>query len=227
MRPLLERHFPGATYFSRWDECPKFTAFCPFSGLTRLAGTRVDNVPTSESYLQPLPDKLAHWRARLDALVPAGLKRVAIAWAGRPTHNNDRNRSVTLNMLAPFGAVPGIALVAVQKGPPAAQAAQWQGPAPLISLDAELADFEDTAAVLASVDLLVCVDTSVGHLTGALGRPAWVMLPYAPDWRWLMARSDSPWYPSLRLFRQPAPRAWTPLIEAVAGELTAFAAGSR
>jgi Flp pilus assembly protein TadD len=223
MRPLLERHFPGPTYFSRWDQCPPFAAYCPFSGLPRLAGTRIDSIPGPVSYFQPLPERVALWRERLAERVAPGLRRIAIAWAGRPTHNNDRNRSIALDQLAPFGNVPGLALIAVQKGPAVAQAAGWRGPAPLLTLDPDIADFDDTAAILANVDLLVCVDTSLGHLAGALGLPAWVMLPYAPDWRWLMGRSDSPWYPSLRLFRQPAPRAWSELIGTVAGELARFA----
>jgi hypothetical protein len=221
MRALLERHYPGASYFSRWDECPPFVAYCPFSGLARLAGTRLTSIPPAAPRWAPPPEKAAAWRERLGARVPPGLKRIAIAWAGRPTHNNDRNRSITLDMLAPLGDVPGIALLAVQKGTAAAQAATWEGKAPLISLDAEIEDFDDTAAILAACDLLVCVDTSLGHLAGALGLPAWIMLPYAPDWRWLMTRPDSPWYPTLRLWRQPAPRAWAPLIAAVASELAA------
>ncbi|MBN9511307.1 MAG: tetratricopeptide repeat protein [Alphaproteobacteria bacterium] len=221
MRALLERHYPGASYFSRWDECPAFAAYCPFSGLSRLAGTRLDSVPPPAPLWAPPAEKRAEWQARLDALVPAGLRRIAIAWAGRPTHNNDRNRSITLDVLAPLGALPGVALLAVQKGPAAAQAAEWRGAAPLISLDAEIADFDDTAAILAATDLLVCVDTSLGHLAGALGLPAWVLLPYAPDWRWLMGRLDTPWYPTLRLWRQPGPRGWAPLIAAVADELAA------
>jgi tetratricopeptide (TPR) repeat protein len=222
MRGLLERHYPGPTYFSRWDECPDFVAYCPFSGLPRLAGTRIDSIPPQAPPYRHLPEKLSRWRERLDAVVPAGLRRVAIAWAGRPTHNNDRNRSISIEMLAPFASLPGTAFLAVQKGPAAAQAAQWPGPAPLVSLDAEIETFDDTAAILAHCDLLVCVDTSLGHLAGAFGLPAWIMLPYAPDWRWLMARGDSPWYPSLRLFRQPEPRAWTTLIAAVAGELAGY-----
>jgi hypothetical protein len=184
----------------------------------------IGTIPAPIPYFRPLPERLALWRERLAQRVPAGCKRIAIAWAGRPTHNNDRQRSIALDMLAPFGAVPGVALIALQKGPAAAQAAGWRGAAPLLVLDPELTDFDDTAAILFNVDLLVCVDTSLGHLAGALGRPAWVMLPYAPDWRWLTARSDSPWYPSLRLFRQPAPRDWGTLIGTVAGELAGFAA---
>ena len=220
---LLQRHYPGPRYITRWDDVPPFAAYCPFSGLPRLHGTRLQSIPSTISYLQPEPHRLEQWRTRLDALLPAGLRRVGLVWAGRPTHNNDRNRSIALEMLAGFGAVPNLAFVALQKGPPAAQVADWRGPAPLVGLDAQLETFEDTAAVIACLDLLVCVDTSVGHIAGALGRPAWVMLPYAPDWRWLMHREDSPWYPSLRLLRQPAPKAWPELIARVQIELEAFA----
>ena len=122
-------------------------------------------------------------------------------------------------MLAPLGQVPDIALVSVQKGPAAVQANAWRGPAPLLNLDAQIETFEDTAAILANVDLLVCVDTSVGHVAGALGEPTWIMLPYAPDWRWLTDRSDTPWYPSVRLFRQDAPKSWTAVIANVAQSL--------
>jgi thioredoxin-like negative regulator of GroEL len=223
LHPMLSRLFPGPTYFTRWEDCPPYVAFCPYSGLPRLHGTRLDTIPAPIPYFAPEPGRLAVWRERLDRLLPAGLRRVGIAWSGRPSHNNDRNRSIKLERLAPLAAVAGIALVSLQKGPAAAQCADWPGPAPLVNLDAQIESFEDTAAILAQLDLLVCVDTSVGHLAGALGKPAWIMLPFAPDWRWLMARADSPWYPSLRLFRQGAPRAWPPLIETVAGELAAFA----
>jgi len=223
LRELLERHYPGAAYFSRWDQAPPYVAYCPFSGLPRLHSTRAESIPQPGPYLRSLPGKVAEWKERLATLLPAGKKRIGIAWAGRPTHNNDRNRSITLDMLAPFGEVPGVAYVALQKGPAAAQVANWRGPAPLIGLDAQIETFDDTAAILENIDLLVCVDTSLGHLAGGLGRPAWIMLPYAPDWRWLMARADSPWYPTLRLIRQDGPKAWPPLIQRVANEIAAFA----
>ncbi len=219
---LLERHFPGPTYFSRWDQAPPFVAYCPFSGLPRLHFTRLDSIPQPAPYLKALPEKVAEWRGRLDALLPAGKKRIGIAWAGRPTHNNDRNRSISIEMLAPFAQVPDAAFVAVQKGPAAAQVANWPGPAPILGLDAQIETFDDTAAILENIDLLVCVDTSLGHLAGALGRPAWIMTPFAPDWRWLTQREDSPWYPSLRLIRQDGPKAWPGLIRRVADELAAF-----
>ena len=154
--------------------------------------------------------------------MPAGLKRVAIAWAGRPTHNNDHQRTITLETLAPLFEVPGIALISVQKGPAVAQIAGYTGAAPLIDLDAQIVDFEDTIAVLDAVDLVISVDTSVAHFAGALGRPAWVMVPFAPDWRWMVGRTDTPWYPSLRLFRHPQPKRWDIVVPQVADALRAF-----
>ncbi len=116
--------------------------------------------------------------------------------------------------MAPL-AVPGITYLAIQKGPAAAQAATAPPGMNIVPLDAEIADFEDTAAILSLADLLVSVDSSPVHLAGALNRPAWVLLPFLPDWRWLLQRSDSPWYPSLQLFRQPAPGDWKPVMHDV------------
>jgi ADP-heptose:LPS heptosyltransferase len=115
--------------------------------------------------------------------------------------------------------VEGIALVSLQNGPAAAQARTWEGRAKLLDLDAEIGTFEDTAAIIDGLDLVVCVDTSVGHLAGVMGKPAWIMLPYAPDWRWLTGRLDTPWYPSLRLFRAPAPKRLDAVVATVAAAI--------
>jgi hypothetical protein len=183
----------------------------------------LQTIPGGVPYYAPDPALAARWRARLDRDIPPGLRRVGLVWAGRPTHNNDHNRSVPLDAFTPLGAVAGVALVSLQKGPPAAQVPQWRGKAPLLDLDAEIGDFEDTAAILAGLDLVVCVDTAVGHLAGAMGRPAWVMLPHAPDWRWLAGRSDTPWYPTLRLFRAPGPKRLDAAIAEAAAALDGWA----
>ena len=148
--------------------------------------------------------------------MPQGYKRIGIVWAGRPTHNNDRNRSASLAAFAPIAAVRGVALISIQKGPAAAQAGNYFGRAPLVNIGAEINDYDDTMAILDNLDLLVTVDTSVGHLAGAMGRPVWIMIARAPDWRWLLDRTDSPWYPSVRLFRQPEHRKWDKITAAVA-----------
>jgi hypothetical protein len=155
----------------------------------------------------------------MDGLIPRGFRRVGVIWAGRPTHNNDRNRSALLQDFLPLANVPGIALLALQKGPKTGQAGAYYGRAPLINIGAEIDDYDDTMAILDNLDLLVTVDTSVAHLAGAMGRPVWIMLPRAPDWRWLLERTDTPWYPSMRLFRQGTARRWDDVMRTIAAEL--------
>jgi hypothetical protein len=219
MVPIMAGMFPDMPLVSRWDDCPDYAAFIPLSGLPRLHGTRLDNIPGGGPYMQADPARAQAWRERLDAQIPAGVRRIGIAWAGRPTHNNDANRSISLQTLAPIAALEGIALVSLQKGPAAAQVSGYVGGAQLVDLDKQIGDFADTAAIIDGLDLLVTVDTAIGHFAGAMGKPAWIMLPYAPDWRWLLGRGDTPWYPSLRLFRHYAPRRWDLLMPEVAAEL--------
>ncbi len=216
---LLRQIAPGARLFLRWNDAPDYAAFCPLSGLPRLAGTRIDNVLAPTPYLRADLGRAAHWADRLDGLVPSGFRRIGVIWAGRPTHNNDRNRSALLADFQHLGDVAGIALVALQKGPKTEQAGGWYGRAPLINIGAEIADYEDTMAILDNLDLLITVDTSVAHLAGAMGRPVWIMLPRAPDWRWLLDRCDTPWYPTARLFRQTNVRCWDDVMQAIAEQL--------
>ena len=177
--PLLRQIWPGAALFQRWEACPEYAAFCPLSGLPRLHGTRVENVPAAVPYLRADPARVAVWRERLERLTPVGVRRVGLVWAGRPTHNNDRNRSASLAAFSAFGDVPGVALVSLQKGPAAAQAGAYFGRAPLVNIGAEIKDYDDSMAILAGLDLLITVDTSVGHLAGAMGR---LFYSYQPDY---------------------------------------------
>ena len=135
-------------------------------------------------------------------------------------------RSKCWSLIAEWSAhrsvdVAGIALLALQKGPKTEQAGAWYGRAPMINIGAEIADYDDTMAILDNLDLLVRVDTSVAHLAGAMGHPVWIMLPRAPDWRWLLDRSNTPWYPSARLFRQQNARRWDDVVQAIGEELNA------
>ncbi|MDF2863420.1 MAG: photosystem assembly protein Ycf3 [Achromobacter mucicolens] len=205
------RRLVGPDAFPRGQIPPPFDQHCELMSLPMAIGLRMTDLPGQVGYLSADAARVEKWRKRL-----AGLPRpwVALAWAGRPTHSNDANRSLALADMAPL-AVPGITYLAIQKGPAAAQAAAAPPGMNLVPLDAEIADFEDTAAILSLADLLVSVDSSPVHLAGALNRPAWVLLPFLPDWRWLLHRSDSPWYPSLQLFRQPAPGDWKPVMHDV------------
>lgn len=193
-----------------------FRAFAALSGLPRLHGARTDNVPGDVPYLRADPSRIAAWKERLEQLAPPSYRRVGIVWAGRPTHNNHRRRSASLAAFAPIAALPRVALVSLQKGPAADQAGKYFGRAPPIDIGAEIQDYDDTMALLECLDVVVTVDTSVGHLTAAMGKPAWILLATAPDWRWLMVRPDSPRYPTVRLFRQSVARQWSDVMARVA-----------
>jgi Flp pilus assembly protein TadD len=220
LQPLIGQ-IPGiASLFDRWETAPKSLAYLPLSGLPRLHGTRLDNIPSdSVPYLKPEPARVAKWATRLDELAAPHHRRVGLVWAGRPTHKNDRNRSVALSGLGALTDLPGVTYVSLQKGPAEAQVGDYFGLAPLVNLGPEVDEFTDTLAIMASLDLVVTVDTAVGHLAGAMGKPVFIMLPYAPDWRWLERRSDTPWYPSARLFRPPTPRNWDAVTAEVAGAM--------
>jgi Flp pilus assembly protein TadD len=179
MLPLLARLFPGPIYHGRWDDIPDYAAFCPFSGLPRLEGTRADKVPAPIPYISPDPARARAMQAWLDQHAPPNHRRIGIAWAGRPTHNNDRNRTVPLSTFFPLASVPGHVFVSLQKGPAKSQLAGWPGKLALLDADPLLQTFDDTTALVASLDMVVCVDTSVGHVAGALGKPGWVLVPFA------------------------------------------------
>jgi hypothetical protein len=219
MVPVLRQFLPKNRIFFRWEACPPYKAFAALSGLPRLHGTRVDAMLAPIPYLRADPARVTAWMERLRRLAPHSRRRVGIVWAGRPTHNNDRRRSSKLADFAPLAAVPGVALVSLQKGPSADQAGRYFGRAPLINIGAEVRDYDDTMALLECLDLVVTVDTSVGHLAAAMGKPVWILLATSPDWRWLLNRDDSPWYPTVRLFRQTVPRQWSDVFERVAAAL--------
>lgn len=207
------------TTFDHWQNVPDFSVYCPISGLPRLCGTTLQTIPAPIPYVCADRNKAALWADRLSGLTPAGYRRVGIAWAGRSTHVNDRDRSTTLATFAPLAALSDIALISLQKTQGQEQIGIYWGRAPLVNLGPEIADFSDTMAILESLDVVVTVDTAVAHLVGAMGMPVWLMLPFAPDWRWLLDRSDSPWYPTARLFRQTVARQWGPVAAEIAREL--------
>jgi hypothetical protein len=201
---------------------PAFDVHCEMMSLPMAMGLKLSDLPGQPMpYLTPDPARLARWRERLQ-----GLKGplVCLVWAGRPAHLNDANRSTDLPMLAPLAA-SGATFLSIQKGPSEGAAAAPPAGMSLVNLSPDIRDFDDTAAILAVADLLISVDSSPVHLAGALGRPAWVMLPFSPEWRWLVGREDTPWYPSVRLFRQSSPGDWPGVIQSMAQELASWRPG--
>jgi len=201
---------------------PPFDVHCELMSLPLALGLRLGDLPVRTSYLHADPQRVEQWRKRL-ADVPRPW--VGLVWAGRPTHPNDAQRSLALADLAPLAPVAkaGVSFIGLQKGAAADPATPPPAGMAMLSLGDDLRDFDDTAALITLLDVLVTVDSSPAHLAGALGCPVWVLLPFAPDWRWLLGRSDSPWYPSMRLFRQPAPGQWGPVLTEVAAALSARA----
>ncbi len=201
------------------DPLPPYDVWCPLMSLPLICGTTLATVPAAIPYLAADPAAVARWAARLGGGA-RGL-RVGLVWAGNPAHLSDRLRSIPFAALAPLWRVAGLRWFSLQVGPRAADLPE-DG---IIDLAPELSDFAATAAAIAALDLVIAVDTSVAHLAGALGRPVWLLLARVPDWRWLREGAASPWYPTMRLFRQDDGRDWAPVIRRVAGELAALARG--
>jgi hypothetical protein len=193
-----------------------FDVYCPLMSLPGVLKTTLASVPADVPYLFAAPELVQKWRERLGSL--EGFK-IGIAWRGSPSHANDRARSIPLSCFKPLAALPGVRLVSLQKGPGAEQLQDPADSFPVTEAGSRLDDFMDTAALLRNLDLLITCDTAVAHLAGALGVAVWVALPLVPDWRWLLDRSDSPWYPTMRLFRQQAPDDWTGVFERIRAAL--------
>lgn len=196
---------------------PSFDLYCPLLSLMKVFRTDLASIPAAVPYLRSDPERRRRWAERLP---DTGRLRIGIVWAGSPTHQNDRHRSIPLELWRPWlEAAPDVDVYSLQVGPARSRIAETGLAGRVVDLGVGFADFADTAAVVDQLDLVVAVDTSVVHLAGALGRPAWVMLTYAPDWRWLLDRGDSPWYPGMRLFRQGPDARWEGVLEAVFTEL--------
>jgi hypothetical protein len=224
LKRLLAAQPWGHGVIAQGDALPPHELQCPLMSLPRAFATRLATIPAEIPYLRADPREVAAWRHRL---APMPGPRVGLAWAGgfRPqdleVRMMDRRRSMPLARLAPLARVPGVRLVSLQKGPPSAQARHPPADMALLDWTDELRDFADTAALIEALDLVISVDTAVAHLAGALGRPVWLLNRFDTDWRWLLARDDSPWYPTMRLFRQPSPGDWDGVVRSVADALAA------
>jgi Tfp pilus assembly protein PilF len=207
----------------RGQPLPPFDFHCSLVSLPRIFGTNLADVPKTVPYLRPDPVLVDAWSKRLGT--SDGQIRVGLVWAGRSKYRADRTRSLNLQQLAPFARVRGVKFFSLQKGPGGEQAKNPPAGLELVDLGPELNDFADTAAVMSLLDLSITSDTSVPHLAGAMARPIWLMLQFVPSFRWLLEREDMPWYPTMRLFRQPRLGDWDSVIARVVDELCLLRGG--
>lgn len=239
--PLVKRRGGTVIFETQEALCSLFQAFPPVDEVVALSGdaptsrpydfhisllslprifaTTLETIPSDTPYVFADAQKTGQWNSRL---APDRL-RVGIVWAGSVWHVRDSSRSCGLEPFLRLAEIPGVQLVGLQKGPGALAALELPEHIPLVNYDEELQDFSDTAALVSALDLVISVDTAVAHLAGAMGKPVWVLLPTVADWRWLLGRDDSPWYPTLRLFRQNRNEEWAVVFSRVATELRRMA----
>jgi tetratricopeptide (TPR) repeat protein len=197
---------------ARGQALPAFDFHCPLMSLPHALSLRVESLPAKTPYLHA-EDELIRKFAKLIDPAAAGGGKVGLVWTGAPIHRRDRERSLQFSMLDPLLALPGVRFVSLQKPRPLTPLGS------VLDLSAELHDFAHTAAAVANLDLVITIDTSVAHLVGAMGRPVWTMLPYSPDWRWLLGCQDSIWYPTMQLWRQDRAGQWSSVIERMRAKL--------
>jgi tetratricopeptide (TPR) repeat protein len=199
----------GIEVVMKGEPLPAFDRHAPLMSLPNLLGATLDTIPAEIPYLEARPADIAAWRERL-AGVPT--PRIGLVWAGNPRHENDRNRSMPAARFAQLIERSRASFFSLQI-PAAAEDLAALPSGSVTDLAPALGDFADTAAVIENLDLVISVDTAAAHLAGALGKPVWLLLPYVPEWRWMLERDDSPWYPTMRLFRQRCPGDWREVIE--------------
>jgi tetratricopeptide (TPR) repeat protein len=221
LRPLIGDVDGLAGMYRVGDALPPFDLHCPLLSLPFAFGTTVATIPAPVPYLRTPRARIETWQARMAHIARP---RVGLVWSGKPTHKNDHNRSIELSRLEPWLSIVDVQFVSLQR-----EYREADMPAlnrlPILRFEDALTDFADTAALMSELDLVIAVDTAVAHLAGALARPLWLLLSHIQDWRWLRGRTDSPWYPTARLFRQPQSGEWDGVITCVAEELAAFAKG--
>lgn len=234
VQPRLHRllaQTPGAVKVIRLGEAlPEVDWQCPLASLPLAFATELNTIPAKIPYVDPDPAQVQAWGQRLAAL---GERRysgnslcIGLAWAGSPLHPHEIWRSIPLEQLAPLTSLEGTTFYSLQMGASAGQVKQLGPRAHLIDLQDEQKDFADTAAIVANLDLVISIDTSVAHLAGAMSKPVWVLLHKSADWRWLLEREDSPWYPTARLFRQSTLANWQDVVSQVEEALSQLVARS-
>lgn len=222
LRPLmgLLQGFPGIDELVEYcpDKKPSvdFDVYASLLDMPHLFGTTLETVPAEVPYIHADPAKVQYWR---NALAGPDFK-AGIVWAGSSVHGNDRYRSCRLDCFAPLTRISGVRVYGLQKGEAAARMDELAGTVPVTNISKDFNDFTDTAAAIENLDLVISVDTSVLHLAGAMGKATWALLPFAPEWRWMLNRQDSPWYPTMKLFRQDTWNGWDGVFRRVAEELS-------
>lgn len=203
------------------ETLPQFDVQLPMLSLPYVLSIELGTIPAQVPYLSAPADQRALWQGKLDG---KSVLKVGLVWAGSSQHANDRNRSIRLSRLTPLASIPGVKLFSLQKGEQAAELASLPSDVRIVDLGSQVHDFGQTAAIVEQLDLVISVDTAMAHLAGALGKRCWTLITHRPEWRWLWGRTDSPWYPTMRLFRQPTAGDWQSAIEQVAVELRQLAA---
>ena len=215
LQRLLARSPGAAEVIRRGEALPEVDWQCPLMSLPLAFATDLNSIPAEIPYVQPDPAQIAAWGQRL----AGNSLRIGLAWGGSPTFPYERWRSIPLEQLAPLTQLEGTTFYSLQMGPQAGQVKQLGSRVRLIDLQDEQQDLADTAAIVANLGLVISIDTSVAHLAGAMGKPVWILLHKSPDWRWLLEREDSPWYPTARLFRQSTLGNWQDVVARVDREL--------
>lgn len=191
------------------ESIPPFDGYCPLPSLPLAFKTTLESIPANVPYLSAPSERIERWRPIFDAI---GRPRIGLMWAGAAGTAHNRRRSLPLRLLTPLLDLPDFHFVALQKEKPDDDAPLLHASMMTSFLGEQQADLADAAAMIAMLDPVITIDTSITHLAGAMGKPVWVLLPFSADWRWLRARTDNPWYPGARLFRQPAPGDWQNVV---------------
>jgi hypothetical protein len=216
LRPLMETVSGVTEVVTTREALPPSDTHAPLMSLPSIFGTTLETIPAAIPYLHPR----ASASSQTKSVETMPKKKVGIAWAGSTAHANDANRSVPPEFLKPVLNLPGIHWHSLQVGDVAGVLAQPDFVGRIADLGSRFGDFHDTAEAIRELDVVIAPDTAVAHLAGALGKTVWVLLPFEAEWRWMIAREDSPWYPTARLFRQSSPGNWKELLERVARQLT-------
>jgi hypothetical protein len=212
LKPLLAGLAGAAVVVARGEPLPALDCHCPVMSLPYALKTELASIPAQVPYINAASDRATHWRARVPRTQAL---RVGIVWCGNPAFKEDRRRSLKFDLIEPILANPDAFFVSLNPGIAEGEVPKLAGRPNVLHLGLEFRDFADTAAVIAQLDLVITSDTSVAHLAGAMGRPVWIMLGFAPDWRFAHDREQSSWYPTARLFRQSVSGDWADVIERV------------